>query len=107
MLFFALDTCYISLQQLTEKLGYSDTNATQKYLKTLNVKTFKIGRESHVFKWDLDLAIHLQSAISLRERYPTKWKEVFIGLTNDKFLSDAVILLMTDNNSKGNQRMFI
>lgn len=106
MFMFSFDLSLVSLQEVMKDLEFDKSQSAHKYVKDLGISTFKKGNQIVMYKWDYELAKHVHSAELLKAKYPTKWKEMFTTLVDDKAMVDAVMVLF-DPSKKSSNRTFI
>ena len=90
----------ITLSELTEQLQYSDTNATQRWLKENKIPTEKRGRTIVIYKWEIDFAHKRIAAIRLKERFPLKWGQIFEAGCDDKDMVEAIFAIYPPTSRK-------
>lgn len=95
---------YISLQELTDKLNFSDSNSTQKWLKSKDIPTEKRGRHIIIYKWEIDFALKKEAALRLKEQYPLNWHKIFEAGCTDENMRKAIFSIIppTSNTPKVN-----
>lgn len=95
---------FITLQDLTEKLNFSDTNSTQKWLKSKDIPTEKRGRSIIIFNWEIDFALKKEAALRLKDQYPLNWHKVFEAGCTDENMVKAIFSIIPPpyDNSKIN-----
>ena len=95
-----IDDETITLGELTKELKYSDTNATQRWLKENDIPTEKRGRTIIIYKWELDFAHKKIAALRLKQRYPLKWGEIFEAGCDDQDMVEAIFAIFPPKTRK-------
>ena len=86
----------IQLDEVGDKLSFKDRGAIKKWLKTEDIKLFKIGKKSFIYEIELDYALTKPYLMSLRCKSPGNWKQLYKILCKDETLYEYTLIQMDE-----------
>ena len=90
----SLDT--LTLEQVTERIHGSNEKSTRKWLQERGIQIYRHARVSFVYQIEVDSEIDKPYVISLRNRYPDKWKERYREVVKDLAVYNHTISKIED-----------
>ena len=91
----SLDT--LTLEQVTERIHASNEKSTRKWLHEHGIQVYRHARVSFVYQIEVDSEIDKPFVISLRNKYPDKWKERYRDIVKDISVYNHTISTIEDS----------
>ena len=86
----------LTLEEVTERIHGSNEKSTRKWLKERGIQIYRHARLSFVYQIEVDSEIDKPYVISLRNRYPDKWKERYREVVKDLAVYNHTISKIED-----------
>jgi hypothetical protein len=77
----SLDT--LTLEQVAERIHATNEKSTRKWLKDCSINVYRFSRKSFVYQIEVESEVDKPFVISLRNKFPDKWKERYRDLVKD------------------------
>lgn len=90
----SLDT--LTLEQVAERIHASNEKSTRKWLQERGIQVYRHARVSFVYQIEVDSEIDKAFVISLRNKYPDKWKERYKDVVKDPAVYNLTISIIED-----------
>lgn len=91
----------ISIHEVAHELNLKDSETTRKLLNSINISPHKRGSKVMVYVQELQLALDLPLAKSLKSKDPLNWEKTFLTLSQNEKTANAIIhKLNTNEESK-------
>ena len=77
----SLDT--LTLEQVAERIHAANEKSTRKWLKDCAINVYQFSRKSFVYQIEVESEVDKPFVISLRNKFPDKWKEKYRDVVKD------------------------
>ena len=77
----SLDT--LTLEQVAERIHAANEKSTRKWLKDCSINVYRFSRKSFVYQIEVESEVDKPFVISLRNKFPDKWKEKYRDVVKD------------------------
>ncbi len=77
----SLDT--LTIPQVAHKINVKDNDTAKKWLSDRNIPIYKWSSQPFVYQIEVDCEIDKPYVMSLRNKYPLQWKEIYRGVVKD------------------------
>ncbi len=82
----------LTIQEVASKIKFSDDDATKGWLTKNDIEIHKRGRLNYVYQIEVDCALDIPFAKTLKKKYPNYWEEVYKKVAKDEAVSYLVAL---------------
>lgn len=86
----------LTLEQVAERIHASNEKSTRKWLQERGIQVYRHARVSFVYQIEVDSEIDKQFVISLRNKFPDKWKERYRDIVKDLSVYNLTISIIED-----------
>lgn len=86
----------LTLEQVSERIHASNEKSTRKWLEERRIKIYRHARVSFVYQIEVDSEIDKPFVISLRNKFPDKWKERYRDIVKDISVYNHTISTIED-----------
>ena len=87
----------LTLAQVSHRLNYKNEHVTKRWLKNNGIQIHRLTKNNFVYQIDLDLELERPYVISLRNKYPQKWKDMYRVVCKDKSLYELMVMEMGES----------
>lgn len=87
----------ITLVEVSHRLNYKNDFVTKRWLKKNGIQVHRLAKNNVVHQIDLDLVLERPYVISLRNKHPQKWKDMYRVVCKDKSLYELMIMEITES----------
>ena len=77
----SLDT--LTIPQVANKINVKDNDTAKKWLSDRNITIYKWSSQPFVYQIEVDCEIDKPYVMTLRNKYPMQWKEIYRGVVKD------------------------
>jgi hypothetical protein len=84
----------MTLRQVGDEINMNDLKSIRKWLTKNNITIHKFSSKTFVYKIDFNLHLYKPLVITLRNKNPNNWKEMFKVIANDEVLFNLMMLEM-------------
>jgi disulfide oxidoreductase YuzD len=89
-----LELKVMTLRQVGDEINMNDLKSIRKWLTRNNITIHKFSSKTFVYKIDFNLHLYKPLVITLRNKNPNNWKEMFKVIANDEVLYNLMMLEM-------------
>ena len=89
-----LELKVMTLRQVGDEINMNDLKSIRKWLTKNNITIHKFSSKTFVYKIDFNLHLYMPLVITLRNKNPNNWKEMFKVIANDEVLYNLMMLEM-------------
>jgi hypothetical protein len=89
-----LELKVMTLRQVGDEINMNDLKSIRKWLTRNNITIHKFSSKTFVYKIDFNLHLYKPLVITLRNKNPNNWKEMFKVIANDEVLFNLMMLEM-------------
>jgi hypothetical protein len=89
-----LELKVMTLRQVGDEINMNDLKSIRKWLTKNNITIHKFSSKTFVYKIDFNLHLYKPLVITLRNKNPNNWKEMFKVIANDEVLFNLMMLEM-------------
>jgi hypothetical protein len=82
-----MEICMLSLQRVSERIDCRDVRTAEKWCRKNNVTVHLEGRKKYVLNIDLERVLEMKYIESLKERYPSCYKDIYYASKEHDMLS--------------------
>lgn len=82
----------LTIQEVASKIKFIDDDATKGWLTKNDIEIHKRGRLNYVYQIEVDCALDIPFAKTLKKKYPNYWEEVYKKVAKDEAVSYLVTL---------------
>jgi len=86
----------IPLKKIGERINLRNNRSIKKWLNDHDISIIKHTKESCVYQVDFDFHNEKPFVLSLRRKYPQKWKEMYRAVCNDDAVYNLMMLHMEE-----------
>lgn len=90
----------LTLAQVSHRLNYKNDFCTKRWLKKNGIQTHRIAKDNCVYQIELDLVLEKPYVISLRNKHPQKWKEMYRVVCKDKSLYELMVMELDESTPR-------
>lgn len=89
----------LSMHRVADRIDCIDIRTAEKWCKKNNVTVYLDGRKKYVLNIDLEYTLEMKYIESLKERYPTCYKDVYYAIKEQDMLSLFELTNTTSDDS--------
>ena len=90
----SLDT--LTLEQVSERIHSTNEKTTRRWLEACGVKVYRFARKSFVYQVEVESEVDKPFVISLRNKFPDKWKERYRDVVKDLAVYNLLVSKIED-----------
>jgi hypothetical protein len=84
----------LTLAEVSIRLNYKNEHVTKRWLRKNGIQIHRLAKNNFVYQIELDLVLEKPYVISLRNKHPQKWKDIYRVVCKDISLYELMVMEM-------------
>lgn len=86
----------LTMQQVAQRIYAKDNETARKWLSDRNIEIHKETSKPFVYQVEVDCELDRPFVISLKNKHPDKWKEIYRGVVKDLAVYNLQLMMMEE-----------